>query len=123
MFVDSSLGIVLSGEQGFKKPDKILIGADAILKTGVINKVGSELLARIAKEEKIPFYIVSDSWKFTNNKVPIEQRPLNEVWNKAPRNIKIKNPAFEFVHKKYISGIISEFGIMSYINFLKKVSL
>ena len=93
------------------------------MKTGVINKVGSELLARIAKEEKIPFYVVSDSWKFTNKKIPIEQRPLNEIWNKAPKNIKIKNPAFEFVHKKYITGIVSEFGLMNYSKFLRKISL
>lgn len=123
MFVDSSLGIVLSGEQGFKKPDRILIGADAILEKGVINKVGSELLARIANEEKIPFYVVSDSWKFSNKKIPIEQRPLNEVWDKAPRNIRIKNPAFEFVHKKYITGIISELGLEGYGKFLRKISL
>ncbi len=123
MFVDSSLGIALSGEQGFRKPGKILIGADAILKTGVINKVGSELLARIANEEKIPFYVVSDSWKFSNKKIPIEQRSLNEVWNKAPKNIRIKNPAFEFVHKKYITGIVSELGLMNYGKFLRKISL
>ena len=45
----------------------------------------------------------------TNKNVPIEQRKLNEVWDNAPKNIKIKNPAFEFVPKKYIKAIISEF--------------
>ncbi len=122
MFVDSSIEMALSKMQGFKKVDRILIGADALLKNGIINKVGSGLIAHIAKEEKIPFYIVADSWKFTKKKVPIEQRPLNEVWDKAPRNIKIKNPAFEFVSKKYIKGIVSEKGILSYISFLNNIS-
>lgn len=121
MFVDSSLGIALSGKQKFKKVNRILIGADALLKDGIINKVGSELVARVSAEEKIPLYIVADSWKFTKKKVPIEQRSLNEVWDKAPRDIKIRNPAFEFVHKKYISGIITEFGIMGYDKFVKSM--
>ena len=122
-FVDSSIAIALSGSQGFKKPDAVFIGCDAILKRGVINKVGSGLIARIAKEEKIPFYVISDSWKSTLKDIPIEQRPLNEVWNKAPREIRIKNPAFEFVPKKYIRSLVTEKGVLSYSSFLKKESI
>jgi len=121
MFVDSALGVALSKEQGTKKVDKVFLGADAILKKGVINKIGSETIARIAKQEKIPVYIVADSWKFTKKKVDIEQRKLNEVWDQAPKNIKIKNPAFEFIPKKYITGIISEFGILNYEKFLRRI--
>ncbi len=108
MFPDSALGVALGKEQNTKKVDKVFLGADAILKEGVINKIGSELIARIAKEEKIPLYIIADSWKSTKQKVPLEQRSLNEVWNNAPKGIRIKNPAFEFVHKKYITKVITE---------------
>jgi len=118
MFVDSALGVALTKRQGTKRATKVFIGADALLKNGVINKIGSGLIARIAKEEKIPFYVIADSWKFTKNPSPIEQRKLNEVWNKAPKNIKIKNPAFEFVPKKYITGIVSEFGVKKYGGFV-----
>ena len=121
MFVDSAVGIALSGAQGNKKVKKVFIGADAITKKGVINKVGSEVLAIIAKKEKIPLYIIADSWKFTKKRVPKEQRKLNEVWDNAPKKIKIKNPAFEFIPKKYIKAIVSEQGILSYKQFLKKV--
>jgi len=108
MFVDSALGVALSKEQGTKKVTKVFLGADALLKKGVINKIGSEVIARIARQEKIPVYIIADSWKFTKKKVPLENRKLNEVWGKAPKNIKIKNPAFEFIKKKYVSEIITE---------------
>ncbi len=108
MFVDSALGVALSKEQGTKKADKVFLGADALLRTGVINKIGSEVIAKIAKSEKIPVYVIADSWKFTKSKVPREQRKLNEVWDTAPKNIKIKNPAFEFVKKQYITSIITE---------------
>jgi len=121
MFVDSAVGVALSREQGTKKVKKIFLGADALTKKGVVNKIGSEVIARIAKEEKIPVYIVADSWKFTKSKVPREQRKLNEIWDSAPKNIKIKNPAFEFVKKKYITRIISELGAMKYGEFVRKV--
>ena len=121
MFIDSALGVALSGEQKNKKVDKVFLGADALLKKGVINKIGSELVAQVAKNNKIPVYIVADSWKFTKKKVPREQRKLAEVWDSAPKNIKVKNPAFEFVPKKYIKAIISELGILKYGDFLRKV--
>ncbi len=72
MFVDSALGVALSKEQGTKKADIVFLGADALLKGGIINKIGSEVICQIAKNQKIPVYIIADSWKFTNKKVPIE---------------------------------------------------
>lgn len=121
MFVDSALGIALSKEGGTEKTDKVFLGADALLRKGIINKVGSEVIAQIAKNQKIPVYIIADSWKFTKKNISIEQRTLKEIWSSAPKNIKIKNPAFEFVPKKYIKGIVSEFGNLSYDKFLEKV--
>jgi translation initiation factor 2B subunit (eIF-2B alpha/beta/delta family) len=121
LFVDSALGIALTKEQNTKKVDKVFIGADALLKEGIINKVGSEVIANIAQDNKIPVYIVADSWKFTNKKIPLENRKLNEIWDRAPKKIKIKNPSFEFVDKKYISGIVSEFGLMGYNEFVRKI--
>ena len=115
MFVDSALGVALSKEQGTKKADKVFLGADALLKKGIINKIGSEVIARIARQEKIPVYVIADSWKFTKDKVPREQRKLNEVWGMAPKGVKMKNPAFEFVKKKYIKAIISELGYEEFI--------
>jgi ribose 1,5-bisphosphate isomerase len=118
-FVESFLDDALSRKQGMKKVNKIFLGSDALLKKGIINKIGSELIAKIAKENKIPVYIVADSWKFSKNKIPLEQRNLNEIWDKAPKNVKIRNPAFEFVDKKYISGIVTELGFMKYDKFVK----
>lgn len=123
MFVDSAMGIAIEKENKKDKiySDKIFLGADALLKNGIINKIGSNLIAQIAKISRIPVYIIADSWKFTRKNIPIEQRKLNEIWSRAPKNIKIKNPAFEFVPKKYITKIVSEYGIQSYDEFVKKM--
>lgn len=115
-FVDSAM------RQAINSSDLILIGADAILKKGVINKIGSATIAEIANNHKKPVYIVSDSWKYYPKKVKIEERDFHEVWKNAPKNVKVRNPAFELVPKKMISKIISEFGVLSYQKFLRKVS-
>jgi len=123
MFTDSALATAMEKEDKNDKEfvTKVFIGADALLKEGIINKVGSRTIAELAKINNIPVYVVADSWKFTEKKVPIEERKLNEVWDKAPRKIKIRNPAFEFVPKKYLDGIVSELGIMKYDKFSKQM--
>ncbi|MCK9596933.1 hypothetical protein M0R19_07120 [Candidatus Pacearchaeota archaeon] len=123
MFIDSAMALAVEKENKRDKiyVNKIFLGADALLLNGIINKVGSGMLAELAHAHKIPLYIIADSWKFTKKKVPIENRSLNEVWNRAPKDVKIKNPAFEFVPKKYISGIVTEIGVMKYEGFVKRV--
>ena len=123
MFIDSASAIALEKENRKDKiyADKIFLGADALLSDGIINKVGSGMISELAYHNKIPVYIIADSWKFSKTKVPIENRNLNEVWNRAPKNVKLKNPAFEFVPKKYISGIVTEFSLMEYNDFIKKM--
>lgn len=114
-FVDSA------GRIAINQADLVFFGADAILKSGVINKIGSGMFAEIAYDKKIPVYIIADSWKYTG-KVKIEERSFKEVWKLAPRHIKIKNPAFELIGKKYIKAIISELGILSLEKFIKKAA-
>jgi len=123
MFIDSAAAIALEKENRKDKTyaNKIFLGADALLSDGIINKVGSGMISELAYHHKISVYIIADSWKFSNKKVPIENRSLNEIWNRAPKDIKLKNPAFEFVPKKYIAGIVTELGLMKYDEFVKKI--
>ena len=114
--------IALTKKQGTKKVDNVFIGADALLKEGVVNKVGSGMFSKIAFDNKIPVYILANSWKYSSKKVKLEQRTFKEVWEKVAKklHLNIKNPAFEFVPKKYIKAVVSELGILSYSNFLRK---
>ena len=113
-FVDSAL------LEAIKKSDLVLLGADAILKSGVINKIGSGTISELAHSHRKPLYVVADSWKFSPKNVKIEERDFHEVWKNAPGKIKIRNPAFEKINKKYIKGIISEYGLLSFESFIKK---
>lgn len=108
MFTDSAINVALTKSQETKDVDKVFLGADAILKNGIINKIGSNVIAKLAKQENIPVYIIADSWKYSPKDVKLEQRSFKEVWAKAPKGIKIKNLAFEFVPMELIEKIISE---------------
>ncbi len=121
LFVDSAVMTILNQKHNPKKVTKVFIGADALLNTGIINKIGSGMFSKIAYDNHVPVYIIADSWKYTTKKVPIENRKLNEIWNNAPKKIKISNPAFEFVPRTYIKAIISEMGILKYSEFVRKV--
>jgi len=115
-FVDSAILIAM------KKTDKVFLGADAILKNGdVVNKVGSGMISEIAKDNKIPVYIIADSWKFTKKNIELEQRNPGEIWDNVPKNIKIKNPAFEKVQGENIRAIVSELGVLTPREFLRRV--
>jgi len=121
-FVDSAAKIALIKKQSTKKVSKVFFGADALLKNGAINKVGSGMFAQIAYDNKIPVYIVADSWKYSPKNIKLEERNFYEVWKKLSKksHVEIKNPAFELIPKKYIKAVISELGILSYDEFIAK---
>jgi translation initiation factor 2B subunit (eIF-2B alpha/beta/delta family) len=128
-FVDSLAAIALTKNSILKKSNFMLIGADALLVknhelVGVINKIGSNMFAEIAKEHRIPVYIAANSLKLTEKNIKIEKRAQKEVWNEKSRYINTINPAFEVVEPKFIKKIVCEFGIVSpikMINMAQKV--
>jgi ribose 1,5-bisphosphate isomerase len=97
--------------------DMILIGADAITSEGtVLNKIGSRLLALVAREMHIPYYVATPLLKYNPDSVfgtleKIEMRHYDEIWKDKPENLEIFNPAFETVSRRYIDGLITEAGI------------
>lgn len=122
-FVDSAARIAIT-KQGRKDKEyvnAVFLGADALLADSVINKVGSGMISEIAYDNNIPVYIIADSWKYAPRNIKLEQRDFREVWNPKKNKVHVKNPAFEAIPAKYIKGIISELGFMSYKKFLAKV--
>ena len=104
-------------EYSLKKADLFLFGSDAFLKKGSVNKVGTAMYAEIAKHNNIPVYCCGISLKYTK-KVKLEFRSGKEVWDEREKNISVLNPAFDVVKKKFITGVVSEFGILNYPRFI-----
>jgi len=109
----------IGAEQGLTKCDLFLFGVDAFLNKGVVNKGGTSILCEVAKIYKIPTYTCGFSMKYTPC-VKLEIRPGKEVWDERSKNIEVINPAFDFVEKAHLTGVISEFGLLDYNSFIKK---
>lgn len=106
-----------AGRHLMQKSDLFLFGADSVTAEGnVINKIGTLALAEFANQHKIPVYACTNSWKFNPETIygkeeVIEERDPKEVWEDAPKGVKIYNPAFEITPPGQITGIITELGV------------
>ena len=93
-----------------KNVDIVVVGADAITSEGnVVNKIGTGGIAVIAREARVPFYVVSELLKFDPETLDgecekIEQRNPAEVWSEAPAKLVVQNPAFDVTPNRYIHG-------------------
>jgi len=103
--------------------DLVLVGADRIAANGdTANKIGTYGKAVIAKENHVPFYVAAptstiDLGLASGDKIPIEERSPQEVLHLdghpiAPKESPARNPAFDVTPAKYITGIITESGIL-----------
>ena len=115
------------------KIDLVIVGADRIAANGdTANKIGTYSVAVLAQAHGIPFYVAAptstiDLKVATGQEIPIEERPDNEMREcfgvqVAPEEVKVYNPAFDVTPAKYITGIITEKGIVAQpysVNLLK----
>ena len=106
--------------------DKVVVGADRIVRDAVINKIGTYTIAVLAHEHNVPFYVAAPKSTFdlvhTSKDVIIEERNADEVMyvgsqRIAPIGVKALNPAFDITPMKYVSAIICETGVLSTAEF------
>jgi len=115
-----------------KEIDMIITGADRIVSNGdVANKIGTYEKAVLAKENNIPFYVAAPTTTFDLNtksgdNIPIEERDEKEMLfvqgtdkegniskvRAYAEGTSVKNPAFDITPAKYITGLITEKGII-----------
>ena len=114
---DVASGFLMS--QG--KIDKVVIGADRIAKGGVVNKIGSFMVAMAAKQHDVPFYVAAPLSTFDFEAsifdTVIEERDGDEVRyyggaRICPEGTEVINPAFDITPSEFITGIITEKGII-----------
>ena len=92
LIADSSVNSIISNI------DAVLIGADAILADGsVINKIGTNEIARAAYEKGKPVYVICETAKFSAQDFLVEP-------------IDVSNALFDITPSEYVSAIITEEG-------------
>ena len=120
LITDSMAGYLM--QKG--KVDAVLVGCDRVAANGdVANKIGTYVIAVLAKRHAIPFYVAGptssiDLECLSGRDIPIEQRDPKEVSHifgkpLAPKGMKIFNPAFDVTSQDLIAAIITEKGVIN----------
>jgi methylthioribose-1-phosphate isomerase len=103
--------------------DAVIVGTDRVAANGdVANKIGTYMVAVLAKAHNIPFYVACPMSTIdlsipSGDDIPIEERCSNEVtgygdirW--APENIQVRNPSFDVTPARLVTALITEKGIV-----------
>jgi len=111
----------------------VVVGSDRIAANGdVANKIGTYMVAVLAKRHNIPFYVAAplstvDLNTPTGDQIPIEERDRVEVTHVkghqlAPEGVGITNYAFDVTPNDLVTAIITEKGVARapYTESLKK---
>jgi translation initiation factor 2B subunit (eIF-2B alpha/beta/delta family) len=92
------------------------MGADVISNSGLVNKVGSFMMACTCKKLNIPLFSLAGTEKIVSEERLLEfekhERPGVEVWDAAPPGVQVLNLQFEPVPFSMITGLITEDGIL-----------
>ena len=119
LLTDNAAGSLMQA----KKVDVVVVGADRIAANGdTANKIGTYMVAVLAHANRIPFYVAAprstiDPTLADGSAIPIEQRDPREVTHFngkliAPEGVPAVNPAFDVTPNRYITGIITEVGVL-----------
>jgi len=118
VITDNMAGHVM--KQG--KVDCVVVGADRIAANGdAANKIGTYMVAVLAKQHNIPFYVAApistvDLNTPTGEEIPIEQRGAKEVTHignhqLTPDGVDVHNFAFDVTPHEFIAAIITDRGV------------
>ena len=102
--------------------DLVMVGADRIAANGdVANKIGTYMVAVLAKENNIPFYVAApvstlDLSLSSGKEIPIEERSSEEITyindkQISPDGVEAAHPAFDITPNHLVTAIITENGI------------
>jgi len=94
----------------------VLVGADSLSTAGLINKVGTYLLALAASAHGVPFYALCGTEKFLplDYTLPEESpKDSREVWPHHPQRVEVVNRYFDLTPLEYLTGIVTEEGMLS----------
>lgn len=114
--------------------DAVVVGTDRVAANGdVANKIGTYMVAVLARRHNIPFYVACPLSTIDLNiasgaEIPIEERSVDEVkgfrdYHWAAPGVTIRNPAFDVTPAELVTGLITEKGVVMQPDMHKIASL
>lgn len=112
LILDSSIGYIM------ETIDFVMVGAEGVVESGgIINRIGTFTMALCAKAMKKPFYVLTESFKFSRL-YPLNQRDLPSSY-KYPKNSEKRedfertHPLVDYTPPLNITLIFSDLGILT----------
>ena len=103
--------------------DAVIVGADRVAANGdVANKIGTYMVAVLARRHNIPFYVACPLSTIDLNipsggEIPIEERDAAEVtgfrqcrW--AAEGVSVRNPSFDVTPADLVTALVTEKGVV-----------
>jgi len=119
--IDTTMITDASVTHYLKKIDLFFTGADVVFADGsIMNKLGTHAISIASREFKTNHIVLTTTHCVEPNDLlsfvqEIEERSIEEVWEKKdrPEKLKIRNPAFDIVPNELIDKFITEEGVFS----------
>jgi len=111
--------------------DLVLVGAEAVVENGgILSTIGTYQVSIVAKALGIPFYVASQSFKFTrtyplnqteipNNESDIQSSSfsknpdLNSLLQRYPDVLNIEHPPLDYTPPNYLTLLFTDLGILT----------
>ena len=124
--IPTTLIVDSSARHLMKDVDLVIVGADTVSSDGsAISKIGASLIALAAHEARVPLYVATPTFKFSEETlsgvmIAIEEAAASQIVDGSGLEdcmdnplFKVRNPAFDATPPEYIRGLITELYIMS----------
>lgn len=93
----------------------VLVGAEHLSGKGLVNRVGTSVLALTAQAAGVPIYGLCGSEKFMPPAYfapPQPTRPAQEIWADAPIGVTVRNVYYDRTPLSDLSGVVTEQGVL-----------
>lgn len=120
--VDALVGTAVQG------CDRVLLGADSITRDGVVNKIGSRLVALAARDAGVPVTVLAETGKAWVKKMDPNlsllqgrMRDPKEVWDRPPYGVEVVNLYFDFTPFSLVESVVCEEGALAPVEYWNHV--
>jgi len=100
-----------------EKAHLVLVGADAVVMEGVVNKIGTRPLVRASRDAGVPAFVLADSRKWLAPRLQVfwrvrEESPRELTTMRRP-NLHVHNRYFDLAPHGLFAGLVWERGVIA----------
>ncbi|KAK5649918.1 hypothetical protein RI129_000947 [Pyrocoelia pectoralis] len=111
LIMDAAIGYIM------ESVDFVMVGAEAVVESGgIVNKIGSYTMALSAKAMNKPFYVLTESVKFSRL-FPLNQSDLPDEYKYLPTarsgDLSKEDPLVDYTPPSYITLLFTDLGILT----------